>query len=225
MVDALVSPQLSASNTTQVSTQAAQGTALNSDFETFLKMLTAQAKYQDPLDPIDSAEYASQLAQFSSVEQSVRTNELLQQVASQLGSHDLTSLATWIGKQVRNSSPVSFSGSPLSLTFASVEGATDAELIALDSSGKEVQRIEIDPEVEAFTWAGRSNSGTPLLDGQYSFRVEHYSGSTKLSALPVYNYSRITELSVEGDETRFILNNGGSVTLGDVVSVREDNEG
>ena len=43
--------------------------AVTSDFETFLNMLTAQAKDQDPLEPIDSTEYAAQLAQFSMVEQ------------------------------------------------------------------------------------------------------------------------------------------------------------
>ncbi|MEP0702358.1 MAG: flagellar hook capping FlgD N-terminal domain-containing protein, partial [Lentilitoribacter sp.] len=56
--------------TSQVtSAQTETSNALASDFETFLKMLTAQARYQDPLEPIDSSEYAAQLAQFSMVEQ------------------------------------------------------------------------------------------------------------------------------------------------------------
>ncbi|WP_435988127.1 flagellar hook capping FlgD N-terminal domain-containing protein [Sulfitobacter sp. SH22] len=37
---------------------------ISSDFETFLKMLTTQARYQDPLEPIDSSQYSAQLAQF-----------------------------------------------------------------------------------------------------------------------------------------------------------------
>ena len=51
--------------------------ALSADFETFIKMLTTQAKYQDPLEPLDSSEYAAQLAQFSMVEQQVLSNDLL----------------------------------------------------------------------------------------------------------------------------------------------------
>ena len=42
---------------------------INSDFETFLKMLTAQMENQDPLNPIESSDYAVQLATFSGVEQ------------------------------------------------------------------------------------------------------------------------------------------------------------
>ena len=43
--------------------------AISSDFDTFLRMLTVQMRNQDPLDPIDSADYAVQLATFSGVEQ------------------------------------------------------------------------------------------------------------------------------------------------------------
>lgn len=56
---------------------AATSSVLSSDFEVFLQMLTAQAEYQDPLEPIDSSEYAAQLAQFSMVEQQVMTNDLM----------------------------------------------------------------------------------------------------------------------------------------------------
>ena len=49
--------------------------ALSSDFETFLKMLTVQMENQDPLNPVDSADFAVQLATFSSVEQQVLTND------------------------------------------------------------------------------------------------------------------------------------------------------
>lgn len=55
--------------------------ALTSDFDTFLRMLTVQMQNQDPLDPVDSADYAVQLATFSGVEQQVRTNELLTELS------------------------------------------------------------------------------------------------------------------------------------------------
>ncbi len=41
---------------------------ISADFETFLKMLTVQMQNQDPLNPVDSSDYATQLATFSGVE-------------------------------------------------------------------------------------------------------------------------------------------------------------
>ena len=67
-------------------------TVLSSDFETFLKMLTAQAQYQDPLEPIDSSEYAAQLAQFSMVEQQVLANDRLSELTAQMSIANMTQL-------------------------------------------------------------------------------------------------------------------------------------
>lgn len=53
------------------------------DYEAFLRLLVAQMKNQDPTNPTDSAEFLSQLASFSSVEQAVQTNSKLDALLSQ----------------------------------------------------------------------------------------------------------------------------------------------
>ena len=75
---------------------AAAKPRITSDFDTFLQMLTAQMKNQDPLNPIESADFATQLATFSSVEQAVLTNDLLRGLMSQTGLADyLHLLMAW----------------------------------------------------------------------------------------------------------------------------------
>ena len=56
---------------------------LSSDYTLFLRLLTTQMQNQDPLNPMDSADYAMQLATFSGVEQQVRSNQLLESLAAQ----------------------------------------------------------------------------------------------------------------------------------------------
>jgi flagellar hook assembly protein FlgD len=50
---------------------------LASNFETFLSLLTAQLKNQDPLSPMDSNEFTGQLTQMAGVEQQLLSNQLL----------------------------------------------------------------------------------------------------------------------------------------------------
>ena len=46
---------------------SSEQTGDSSDYETFLKMLTVQMQNQDPLNPVESSDFAAQLATFSSV--------------------------------------------------------------------------------------------------------------------------------------------------------------
>jgi flagellar basal-body rod modification protein FlgD len=50
------------------------------DYNSFLRLLIAQMKNQDPTQPMDSTQYVSQLATFSQVEQTVQTNTKLDQI-------------------------------------------------------------------------------------------------------------------------------------------------
>lgn len=47
------------------------------DYNSFLRLLVAQMKNQDPTKPIDATQYVSQIASFSNVEQAVQTNAKL----------------------------------------------------------------------------------------------------------------------------------------------------
>jgi flagellar basal-body rod modification protein FlgD len=48
--------------------------------DAFLKLLVAQMKHQDPLNPMDGQQMAAQLAQFSSVEQLIDANTRLEEI-------------------------------------------------------------------------------------------------------------------------------------------------
>ena len=67
------------------------------DYQSFLKLLVAQMKNQDPTNPMDSTQYMAQLAAFSQVEQSVQMNTKLDQM---LQSSTLEQAASIIGRTV-----------------------------------------------------------------------------------------------------------------------------
>ncbi len=97
------------------SNDATKNSTLN--YNDFLKLMVAQLRNQDPLNPTDSTEYMSQIAQFSSVEQGINTNAKLDQL---LVISNISQASTMIG---------------LSLTSAdgSVSGVVTS--VRIDSSG------------------------------------------------------------------------------------------
>ena len=207
------------STATTASDQGA--TAISSDFETFLHMLSVQMQNQDPLNPIDSSEYAVQLATFSSVEQQVLTNDLLTLLNNQLGAMGMSSIASWIGMEARITGPAHFTGDPIEVLPLTDPLAEEADLIVLDENGTEVQRYAIDPSAETLTWSGRQNSTQPFDDGLYSFTVESRANGEVLSTLQADVYTRVSEARGGLYGTTLIGSGGVEFLSSDVVSLRE----
>lgn len=67
------------------------------DKDVFLKILTVELTQQDPMNPKDNSQYISQLAQFTSLEQ---TQNLSSTISKLLTSQRLTEGATLIGSEV-----------------------------------------------------------------------------------------------------------------------------
>jgi flagellar basal-body rod modification protein FlgD len=68
------------SSTQQTTATKQQGNSAKVGYDAFLQLLIAQLRHQDPLKPIDSTEYVSQLAQLSNLEQAIQQNEKLDSV-------------------------------------------------------------------------------------------------------------------------------------------------
>ena len=90
----------SAAATPPASTRNADGSATLADFDAFLNLFVAQLQNQDPLAPMENAEFLAQTAQFSSVEQLVSLNRLAEGFADQLGSSLWSTASALIGRQV-----------------------------------------------------------------------------------------------------------------------------
>ncbi|CDX11414.1 Flagellar hook assembly scaffolding protein; FlgD [Mesorhizobium sp. ORS 3324] len=108
------------------STKATSKTAV--DYQSFLKLLIAEMKNQDPTKPMDSTQYVAQLATFSQVEQSVQTNSKLDQI---MQSSALSQADALIGRSITSADGKTTG------TVASVKLASSG-LIAVLQDGTEV---------------------------------------------------------------------------------------
>lgn len=211
--------------TSTAAAQAASSTAaqpgVNADFNTFLTMLTAQLKNQDPLNPMEGTEFAVQLATFSSVEQQAQTNKLLTLMTSQMGGEGLAQAADLIGKQAQTTAPVWFGDTALTLDIAPDMRADDVALVALNGNGQEVGRELIGLGAGHVEWFGRDMTGQKLPDGQYRFRIENLRDGEVISDADVPVYARVNEARLEDGETMLIFEGGTSVPLAAIRALRE----
>lgn len=77
MADNMISG-IDTSKAQSVNTSKKDSKSSDLDKEAFLQLLVAQMQYQDPLNPGDSTEYMSQLAQYSSLEATMNISESVQ---------------------------------------------------------------------------------------------------------------------------------------------------
>ncbi|KIC20659.1 flagellar hook capping FlgD N-terminal domain-containing protein [Leisingera sp. ANG-Vp] len=204
----------------QASSQQTSG--LTSDFDTFIKMLTAQATNQDPLEPLDSTEYAAQLAQFSMVEQQTQTNTLLEGLQSQLGLANMAALSGWVGMEARAVAPGYFDGSnKITIAPNPAAAADSVTLVVKDANDTEVQRISLPVSAEPYEWDGLDSDGNPLEAGEYAFVVESRKDDEVLLEEYAEIYFKVNETRMQGGEVGLITE-GGSVVLASSVSALRD---
>lgn len=209
----------SVSSATAVGTTASARTE-SADYQMFLKMLTAQIRNQDPLNPLDSTDYATQLATFSGVEQQVQTNELLANLSTQFSVLGMAQLAGWVGQQARADVPVHFDGSAVTVSPNPAQGATRAVLVVRDEDGIVVSREDVPVSSEPYQWLGADIAGDPLPTGTYSLELESYGGDTLLSTGPVESYATIVEAQSGSNGIRLLLQGGASVDATAVTALR-----
>ena len=196
------------------------GGMINSDFEMFLQMLTAQMTNQDPLNPVDSSDYAVQLATFSAVEQQVLTNDLLTGLSAQLAVSSMAQMAGWIGMEARAPVRGYYDGSAITVAPNPAAVADQAELVVRDANGTEVDRMEIPVAADNLEWNGLDATGQPLPSGFYSFEVVSYSGGEVLLAEPADIYQTVEEVRSEGGFNLLTLEGGQSVPAEGVSALR-----
>ena len=155
-------------------TGLANGASLVETFDNFLTLLTTQLENQDPLSPMDANQFTEQLVQFTEVEQSLSTNDKLDELISLQSGNQLTASLDYVGKTVTAASDhLVLQDGSATVSYEISELAETATLFILDAFGSPMQSIPLDPSLgrHEVTWDGLDQSGNALPDGVYGFAI------------------------------------------------------
>ena len=185
----------------------------------FLTLLVAQLKNQDPTNPMQNNELTTQLAQISTVSGIEKLNTTLGSVSGQINSAQSLQAASLIGHGVMIPGTTILAGT--STTPFGVELQQAAEKVTAtitDSNGTVVRTIdigELKAGVHTFTWDGSLTDGTKAPNGAYKVAISASNGTTQLVAQPL-QFALVQGVIKGSDGNKLDLGTSGSTTLDEV---------
>lgn len=195
------------------------------DKDIFLKLLVAQMQYQDPLNPTDSTQMSSQLAQFNMVEQQTATNKWLEQMAANQsgGGGSADSAASYLGKTVTvNQSVVDFNGMVQNFAIK-IDGNTNQNYVVIaDSDGNPIRTYSLGALASGthqLSWDGITSTGNQATYGTYSIDVIS-TDDLGLSVPSIVQRSGVVDsirISTAGTQ---LMVGGSPADISDVIEIR-----
>ena len=212
----------------------------------FMKLLVAQLKNQDPLNPMDGKEMAAQLAQFSSVEQMMQLNTTVaaQSDAQKKILSALDGMATSQTEQGNNLA--SLIEGQMAVSTVGKIGVTTGDTVFVDRDGGGA--ITIDTGLTAgegvvqvkdakgnLVSTGKVSDikagmqsidlreitfDPPLKNGSYSYSVKVTAEGKQPAAAKTYTTGRITGLRYENGSPVLMVGDSLSVPFSQLIQVR-----
>ena len=169
----------------------------------FMKLMLAQLKNQDPMNPMDNTAFVAQTAQFTSLEQLQSINKTLQGLASQPGNGGVATASALLGKTVTvNGSPLVLDGSkPTTLAYSLSRPASAVVVRVQDAAGNVVRTITAGQQgqgLHQLSFDGLAEDGRKLSAGTYTYQVGAADSAGNLIPGVYTGVGSVTGVSMQG---------------------------
>ena len=218
------------SQVNNVQTQTAQTNAVSNPEmgkAEFLSLLVAQLQNQDPLSPMDSQDFAAQLAQFSSLEQLSDINASLKSSSDMdmmlTSSINNTMAAGFIGKEVSsygdNLALITDGSAPVNFILQDYSDEVNVKIY--DAAGNLVRTMQahgLEGGNQSLSWDGKNDAGSAVPGGNYRFEIE--AKDSNGNSVGSVSVSKGIVSSVRyANGTAVLIVNGKEVSLADVLEI------
>lgn len=189
--------------------------------DAFLKMLIAQLRHQDPLNPMDGTAFVAQLAQFSSLEQLTNLNEAMGALPKYLNQFSNAQMANLIGNEaVVKGNSITVSGSATNIVYRLPAEIQNGTIKIYNANGMQVDTIKLAPQ-KAGTQSILWNSGSHP-PGNYTWEITASDARGGQVVPEQMLYGRIQGVSFKNGNP-YLTVNGQEVAFSNVVSITKAN--
>jgi flagellar basal-body rod modification protein FlgD len=188
----------------------------------FLELMTAQLRFQDPLEPMENGDFLGQMAQFGTVSGVNELNTSFNSLSSSFQSNQALQASTMVGRKVLIPSENGYLG-PTGGLSGSVEleqSAKEVTVRVTNASGELVhqQLLGAQPKgLSDFTWDGLDDTGAPFSTGKYTISAEVNHG-TSVSAGAVLSVVDVESVTIgkAGQDLTLSISGLGDISMADV---------
>lgn len=219
----MILSDVSSAGLTPNSAAANDASKLGEDLNRFLNLLITQLKNQDPLDPMDSTEFTSQLVQFASVEQQIKTNANIEKLLNLQQGSQVADLVGFIGTTVEvTGNQVPLEKGKAQFTYELPSNANKTTISIRNASGLVVYTADGEPKSgkHTFTWDGKSVGGFQNPDGAYTVTVNALDVQKKVISTNQTAFGRVTGAGVDSGVITLFMGDINT-SMDNVLSVKE----
>lgn len=187
--------EISTLQTAQSTRSANALSQLTGNLDSFLTLLTTQLRNQDPLDPLDTEKFTSQLVQFASVEQTIQTNKHLEMLIGLQAAADRDGALSMIGKTIMTDGDKAANlGAGADWTYSLPAGAAAVSLVVLNDKGQPVAQFAGDPRAGShnFAWDGKTSDGGAAPNGVYQLLIQAKDRTGAAAPYQIQTTARVT---------------------------------
>ncbi|MFY7866117.1 flagellar hook assembly protein FlgD [Roseateles sp.] len=184
----------------------------------FLKLLVAQMKNQDPMNPMDNAQVTSQMAQIQTVSGVSTLDASIKNLSSQFTQMQALQSVSLVGR------PVTVAGNKLNMVGGVGEGgytidsaADQVKLEVLNGAGGIVDTVQLGAQGkgrQTFKWEG----GKDKPNAEYQFRITASKGTSTIPSTP-FAIDKVLAVNTGGSHLQLQLKNAGLVDYGAVKTI------
>ncbi|MBI5741644.1 MAG: gliding motility-associated C-terminal domain-containing protein [Nitrospirae bacterium] len=190
--------------------------------EDFMMLLLKQLSYQDPLSPMDSMQFTSQLTQFSTLESLTNIDGTLNDVLAFQQSMQNASVADLIGRSVTVSGNSTYLSDKANISYELPKDASSVKVLIYDGAGKLIATKNEGSQVagdNSIVWDGRDDAGNQMPQGTYTYEIEATDSAGSMEAL-TNSTGTVTGVVFENGSTYLVLDGDRNIYLSDIVSIQ-----
>lgn len=188
----------------------------------FLELMTAQLKFQDPLQPMENGEFLAQMAQFGTVSGINELNTSFSSLSDSFQSNQALQASTLVGQKVMVPSSAGFlkEDGNMSISVDLEQAASQVIITIKNSAGVLVHREKLGVQQAGlvdFEWDGLDPNGNRMSAGKYQIAAELQQGTQVIAGktLTVVDVESVT-IGIGGKDFTLSVSGLGDVELSQV---------